>query len=347
MLSATPSQILFEITINDIVVEGLLQASIYSNNSFAADSFALTFAVGSLPLGDSAFWSSLTCGYVEVGATTRYMSSPTTIVTGMIDTVGIDLVNGTASIEGRDLSASLVDAFQQQDFVNQSASDIVATIAQNHGLGASVVPTLGYVGRYYADDYTRLSLGQFSRLRSDWDLVVQLARENTYDAFVTGRILNFTPVSNEFTDIYFIDKCNVSAMRIDRTLAIGNVPVIRMQSWNSQNVASYISNGVTSINSSDEASSTSAVQSYLFSGSNLTSQQVDQAATRYGAEISRLQRILTIQMPWDLVLTPRTAVCLATKASVLDGLYRIESIDRHYSVNAKSHQHLRASYVQL
>ena len=89
----------------------------------------------------------------------------------------------------------MIDAYRQQDFVNQTASEVVSSIAQYHGLTPVVTATSGSVGRYYGDGFTRLSLGQFSRIRSDWDLVVELARENGFDVFVQGATLYFQPAN--------------------------------------------------------------------------------------------------------------------------------------------------------
>ena len=130
--------------------------------------------MGAPPLRDTYYWSTLSAGYVDVFAENVLGSLQSSLIAGTIDMVYIDATRGTASIAGRDLSASLVDSYRQVDFVNQTASEVVAAIATRHGLEAVVTPTSGNTGRYFGEGYTRLSTGLFSRLRSDWDLVVQL-----------------------------------------------------------------------------------------------------------------------------------------------------------------------------
>jgi hypothetical protein len=280
------------IAINGVQIQGLLHASIATSNHFSADSFALTFAIGSPPLGDLNFWSSISTAYVEVSATGQFGLTSQVLVTGMLDTILIDPVHRTVAIEGRDLSSSMIDSYRQQDFVNQTASEVVETIARHRGLGAAVVPTSGSVGRYYSDGYTRLSLGQFSRVRSDWDLVVQLARENEFDVFVLGTTLFFQPSTSTLDAPIPIAAGNVKRIQVERTLAITPETSARVQSWNSQKMTSYDTYNSTGDASATQTAAMSGNQAFLFSSSNFTSQQVTDTARRYTAELGRLARTL-------------------------------------------------------
>jgi phage protein D len=244
------------------------------------------------------------------------------------------------SIEGRDLSASLVDSYRQSDFVNQTASEVVASIAAAHGLSAVVTPTFGNIGRYYGDGYTRLSTGQFSRLRSDWDLVVELARECEFDVFVVGRSLYFAR-SPTIPAVYIsITPAEVHAMRFERALAIASGAAARVQAWNSQAMTAYCSCAAAQTPAAGSAS-----QPYLFSASNLTSAQVEQSAARYTAEINRLRTTLLLEMPWNLALAPRTGVMLTGTGSLFDGPYMIQTVERHFSTISGSRQTVRAASI--
>jgi hypothetical protein len=207
-----------QVSLNGTLIEGLLHASIVASNCFSSDSYALTFAMGSSPLNDIAFWSSLSDAYIEIGIPVNNGPTSQSLISGMIDTVLVDPIRRTVAIEGRDLSSTLIDGYSQQDFVNQTASEVASTIALNHGLTPVVTSTSSNVGRYYGDGYTRLSLGQYSRLRSDWDLVVQLARENGFDVFVQGLSLFFQP-SASLDDIpIHIAFHDVKSIRFEQTL---------------------------------------------------------------------------------------------------------------------------------
>ncbi len=331
------------IVINGVQVQGLMHASITTTNCFSADSFALTLAIGQPPLGDIDFWGAISVAYVEIFSGTLSDMTSRVLITGMADSVLIDPILGTIAIEGRDLSASMIDSYRQQDFVNQTAAEVVATIAQYHGLGAAVEPTAGSVGRYYGDGYTRLSLGRFSRLRSDWDMVVQLARENSFDVYVLGTTLFFLPSARAPNTPVPLAVGDVQRVRIERRLSIAPNTTARVQSWNSQSMATYDSGNPAVSNGSEQFPSTPGNQAFLFSASNMTSQQVTDAANRYTAELTRLEKTLHIDMPWDFTLNPRTPILLYGTYSVLDATYKIDSIERHYNSKSGSIQIIRAA----
>jgi hypothetical protein len=334
------------IAVNGSPVQGLLHASLQATNCFSADTYALAFAMGPPPLGDITFWSSMTAGYVEVAASGDYGTTSLRLITGMIDAVVIDPIHGTVAIDGRDLSSSLIDSYRQQSFVNQTASEVVSVIARNHGLFPIVTPTTISVGRYYGDGYTRLSLGDFSRLRSDWDLLVELARENSFDVFVEGGSLFFQPSSVFRGTPVRITSFDVQGMRIERNLLLPSGTSARVHSWNSQNMASYASDyGAGSLDSAG-ISVTAGSQPYLFSASNLTPQQTSASAGRYATELGRLSTMLHLEMPWDVSLSPRMFILLDGVGAFIDGTYRIDGIDRHYNSTSGSTQSIRAALTE-
>ncbi len=230
------------VLINGMNVAGLLQASVTSTNRFSADSYSLSFVTGEPPLSSILWWSAISTGTVEIAAAPAPEPAFQNLITGTIDNIQMDPILGTVAIEGRDLSASLVDSYRQSDFVNQTASEIVATIANAHGLGAAVTPTTGNIGRYYGDGYTRLSTGQFTRLRSDWDLIVELARECEFDVYVAGQTLYFAPSTSIPAVFIPITPAEVQTMRFERALAIASGGAARVQAWNSQAMTVYDSN---------------------------------------------------------------------------------------------------------
>lgn len=321
---------------------GLLHASIVTTNCFSSDSYSLTFAMGPQPLGNLIFWSSLSSAYIEISATTGPEGVSQDLISGMIDTITIDPIRGTVAIEGRDLSSFLIDSYRQQDFVNQTASEVLEVIALYHGLTPVVTATSTSVGRYYGDGHTRLSLGQFSRLGSDWDLVVQLARENTFDVFVQGNKLFFQPATSAQEVPLRITLPEVKIIRFERNIATASKTKARVQSWNSQHMTSYASDGTDDRAGLSQEPAATPGQLYLFSASNFSSEQVTGSAARYATELSRLSTVLHIEMPWDLSLSPRRLLLMDQTGSQLDASYRIDNMERHYSTTSGSSQIIRA-----
>src|SRR3978361_2074926 len=225
--------------IDGMQILGLFRAAIARTNCFSADTFALTFVMGIEPLHDIKFWSAVSSAFVEVFITDRYRSDDLSLISGHVDNIFVNPVESVVAIEGRDLSSLMIDSYRQQDFVNQTASEIVSAIALQHGLAPTVVSTTGSVGRYYDDGYTKLSLGQFSRLRSDWDLVVQLARQNGFDPFVGGRSLFFRPTNIALNTVFPLSVRDVRSVRIERSLNIRKNTAAKVRSWDSQYMKAY------------------------------------------------------------------------------------------------------------
>ena len=329
-----------QVSVNDTPVPGLLQANITTTNYFSANSFSLTFVLTEISLAHLTSWVGPSAPFVTVADA----SSPilTELITGTADSLVIDPILRTIWIEGRDLSARLIDSYSQRDYVNQTASEIVETIAQDHGLIAQTTATSGNVGRYFGDGFTKLSLGQFSRMRSDWDLVAQLARELNFDTFVQGTTLVFQPAADASNVAVQICPGGVTAMRLERNLAIEPGAKVSVQSWNSQQMASYCAASSDTSLASSSGTTVATPQGYLFSRSNLTSSQTDVVKLQYSNEIGRLGTILHVDMPLNLDISARSLVLLQGTDTSFDGLYQIDSVERRYSSITGSNQTLRA-----
>ena len=318
MSTWTADKLSFQVLINGISVSGLLSASIVTTNCFSADTFSLSISMGSQSENNLAFWASIYSAYVEISVTSSGFPTFVSLMTGMIDTVHIDPIQKIVALEGRDLSATMIDAYRQQDFVNQTASEVVAAIANYHGLTPAVTPTTEIVGRYFSSGYTKLSLGQFSRVRSDWDFLVQLARENRFDVFVEGKTLYFQP-SAIFDGLPIVlSLTDAKRVRIERNLTVSQAIAADVQSWNSQGMASYRSNVSGNSVAVTQSPPVSGSSSFLFSASNFTSEQVQASANQYAEELGRLATIAHLDMPWDLTITPRASILLIGTATALD-----------------------------
>ena len=252
-----------------------------------------------------------------------YEPTSQTLISGMIDTINVDPIKGIVAVEGRDLSSTLIDLYRQQDFVNQTASEVASAVALYHGLVPAVTPTLSNVGRYFGDGNTRLSLGQFSRFRTDWDLVTISPRENAFDVFVQDTTLFFQPADAAAYMPVRLALRDVKTMRFEQTLTMASNATARVQSWNSQNMTSYDSSQPGGDSNEPTDPTATGDQPFLFAASNFTSQQVTDAAAQYTAELNRLGIALHIEMPWDLALSPRTIILIDETNSAFDTTYKL------------------------
>ena len=327
------------LSVDGIQIQGLMQASIYSTNSFACDTFSIIVSVGSTPLTDISFWAGIGAAKVELAAIQPDNSSTYDLIVGFIDTVHLDPLRATVVVEGRDLSAGLIDSYRQQDFVNQTAAEVVTAIAEHHGLLPVVTATVGNVGRYYGDGYTRLSLGQFSKLRSDWDVIVNLARDNGFDAYVIGQSLYFQPPAGLGRIPLQVRLEDVLSMRIERAVAPSLGYSASVRSWSSQDMAYYVSQPDPTTGSDTLGG---GVQPFLFTGANLTPSQVDIAAMHYSAEVQRLRTVLQFEMPWNPDVSPRSLILVTGTYSTLDTLYVVDSVERDYGSRTGTNQRVCA-----
>jgi hypothetical protein len=136
-------------------------------------------------------------------------------------------------VEGRDLSSRLVEATTRESFSNLSAAEIVSLLASRHGLTPNVFPTPDLVGRFFGNGHDQIMLGGYSRLLTEWDLVVYLAQYFGYDAYVEGTTLYFQPKG--FTKRAMrLALGDLSRLRVDRDLQISSSAAALVGSWNAQ-----------------------------------------------------------------------------------------------------------------
>ena len=93
---------------------------------------------------------------------------------GAVDSVSIDPTLGLVRLDGRDLTGSLIEARTQETFANRTSSEIAALLAGRHNLTPRVSSTTTPVGRYYQSEHDSITLSQFSRATTEWDLLVYL-----------------------------------------------------------------------------------------------------------------------------------------------------------------------------
>jgi len=327
--------------LNGKKIEGLMRASITCNNYFSCDCFSITVAAGA-GCGESLDQlMTLASGPVELRAGPADDCDAATLIYGTADRAVIDPVVGVFSAEGRDLSAALIDSYVQQDFVNQTASEVVATIAAQYGILAEVIPTFDNIGRYFADGYTRLSLGDFSRYRSNWDLIVQLAREQNFDVYMAGPTLYFGPSICVAADPVQVNLCDVISMQFQQNMRLNTPLGVAVQTWDSQQATA--SRGVASSAIAAVTSATGSGTSYLFTQPNLTAEQADAKAAMYIREVCRLGSQIRIQMPWNLNINPRRIISVAGSGTSFDGWYTVDFVERLFSTTSGAIQSVLAT----
>ena len=218
-----------QVVADGAAIGGVFEADVVSNNHFAADRFHLGIAVSADPAGAAGLMGRAG-QVVDVRVSLDDGAGFTSLVKGEVDQVRLDAIRGVLRVEGRDLSARLMETRTAEMFANRTAGDIARELAGRHGLAADVAQTSGLVGRGWMQGRERVGLGHHSRLPSEWDVLVALAGFEGVDVWVEGETLHFRrgvpagPV--------VLTPAAVSGLRLERSLTLaGDIEVV-VRSWN-------------------------------------------------------------------------------------------------------------------
>ncbi|MBV9756809.1 MAG: hypothetical protein JO047_07125 [Alphaproteobacteria bacterium] len=337
-----------QVLANGAPLTGVRDAEVSANSHYGASRFSLTIALGADPLWTAAYWSAQSSVILDVQVAFMPASAPAnsatwvSLILGAADTIEIELPQQLVRVHGRDLTAALLTARTQETFANQTSSEIVATIAARHNLTAAVTPTGGLAGRYYELEHDQLTLGQFSRASTEWDLMVFLAQQEGYDIFVEGSTLYFQPpTANPMSPdatlrpvATFNGPANLSELRMERCLALAGNIGVTVKSWNSRQGAAV----TQSAGAADAASG----QSYQLVRPNLLPDQATTLAQNWLGMLTQHERVITARMPGELTLTPRSVVALEGTGTAFDQVYYVDTLDRQIRFDGGFVQRMRA-----
>lgn len=344
-----PSSVRFprlSVLANGAPVAGAIEAQVFANNHYAADRFSVSVALDAAP-GGAAFWAGTPDILLDVRMSLDGLAFAS-LVRGAVDLVDIDPIHGVLHAEGRDLTAALIETRTQETFSNRTASEIVQLFAERHNLTAEVTETRTPVGRYYQDEHDRITLNQFSRATTEWDLLVFLAQQEGFDVFVSGTTLHFQPPAG--ADIALtLSPDAVIDLRLERALTLARDIEVTVKSWNSRQQNAFTQTarahgrgaGGGLGGAGQGGGHAGAPQRYVFVRPNLTSDQALQLAQQKLAELTRHERVINVAMPGELTLTPRSLITLAGTGTDFDQTYHVDTIERRLHVEAGFTQHLR------
>lgn len=318
------------------VLPGLIGASVTTNSYYHAGSFALLFAASA----QAGMWWDREPPWVLDTQLSTDGASFTTMITGEVDEIEYDPAAGTVHMTGRDFIAAMIESKTQETFQNQTSSQIVQTIAARHGLTADVTATTTLAGTFYQQDHTRLSQGSFTRVRTEWDILVYLAQQEGFDLWVQGRTIYFQPqrtqTSPDFTVAFVgtdLVAANVERATFSRAYTLAKDIEVEVISWNSR-TARQIKRTARAIKAKvaavQPASNQVGVQTqrYVFRRPNLTGDQAQQYAQTMLEQISRHERNASFEMVGELTLTPRSQIAVTGTGTTFDQTYWVDSIER-------------------
>ena len=300
-------------------------------------------------LGDNsaATWCATPEMLVDMQMSLDAGSGWTSLLQGRVDTVIFDPIAGTVQLTGRDLTAGLIEARTQEEFSNQTASEIARLLAARHNLDADIVDTSTIVGRYWEREHDRITLNQFARATTEWDLLVTLAQREGFDLWVSGNLLHFRPSQSLPASGYTLrpvatdaGPANITSLRLERSLTLARDIEVTVKSWNSRQKAAFLQTA-RSATAGERRHATPLRYAYVIA--NLTPDEALKIAQSKLAELSRREHILVVELPGELAMRPRMQIRLDATRTEFDQSYWIDEIERRMDFRSGFTQRIRAS----
>lgn len=298
------------------VLPGAASAEVNSNNHLSADRFRVRFAARGLDPADLSGRLD-----VQVGLDGGWSS----LLLGTADSVHFDPIRGTLDVEGRDLSAALVEARVDETFANRTSSEVAELLAARHGLAADVTATSVTIGRLYGSERERLTMGQFARAATEWDLLAALAGQEGFDLFMDGPRLHFGPPDG--TDPVVLPVGGCVSIEMEHRLALADVQV-QVRSWGTR--------------AGTAVSATAGVGSRRHGvvRPNLLQDEAQRLAQRTLADLQRHEWGAHVVMPGELALTARSRVQVLGAGAGWDQVFAVAEISRQLDVRRGFSQRL-------
>lgn len=336
------------VRINGAPVDGWVSWEVSQNTYYEADTFRVSFAVGGMGtltaqpfLEQRELFVEVLAGFPADPAQVN-ASDLSSLIYGRVDEVEFEPVHNLLTLTGRDLTAAFIDARTDEEWQNQTSSEIAAVLASRHGLRPVVTVTTTKVGTYYKRDQVRMQAN-----RSEWDMLAMLAREEGFICFVTGQELHFEP-DTAAGDPYVIrwrpadansgaPQAPVMDLSFSRSLTVakGVSVVVRSSSTISKIavIESYPSKGKGV--QAGAASPFGSVQTYYFTlPANASPVDCQAFAAKKHAEISAHEMRLHARLPGDNVLSTRTQLQIIGTGTMFDQSYFPSEISRSMSIEA-------------
>lgn len=294
-------------------VPGVMCADVVSNNHLAADRFSLRVAAGAGGL------AMLVAPGVRLRVEAGLAGVWTGLVTGEADSVSLDPVHGVIDVEGRDLSALFIDSRVDETFANRTSTEIAGLLAGRHGLQVSGTTTSTLVGRYFQSEHDRLTMGQFAKAMSEWDLLAYLAGREGLGLFVEGETLRFGETADR--SVHVLQPADCMSLQLERGLGMARTIEVTVRSWDQR--------GGQAVVQTVQGGGSGRVWRHGIVRPNLPAEEAQRLAERTLADLVRHEWTAWATMPGELSLTARRQVAIEGTGTDWDRLYGIDTIRRH------------------
>jgi phage protein D len=335
----------------------LVSFEVQNNRFFTADSFNVVLAlVERDPERGLPFWSDQGADgnmQVELFASLSDEQQPDqSLLAGRVDELRLDLARRTVTLIGRDHTADLIEAKIAEKFQNQTASQIVETLASRYGLTARATATSTLAGTYYKHEHANLN-----DETTAWNLITYLAEREGFDAYVKGKelyfgpppeagkapvwVLQYEPSEGEGS----VARAPATSIQFTRGLTASREVVVKVISWGRTK-----KKAITGTSRSQRSARTTTGQfaraaTHTFRVAGLDQEQADREAERLHREITRNMRSFDAEIPGDPRLGIDTIVRVRGTGGSFDADYHLDELIRGFSRTQGLEMRLRGRNV--
>lgn len=321
----------FRVLADGALLEGVFEIKVVSTDHFSPSHFQIRTVRGSSFNGCRDCLSIRDDAFLEVQVSMNESAGFSSLVSGRGDTLCYDHLTRSIRIEGRDLAALLQDNAANDVFSNLTSSEIATTLALRRGLIPLAVPTTVLAGRYYHNDTSQLAYNQFNRASTEWDMLAFLARCESFELFVSGRVLYFQPNLVISKPAVVLNPDDLMELRLRRRLRMSGDISVTVRSWNSKQNEASVQTAIsrrTDLSGIFSSIWSTGTMHYSLVQPNLSESEAARIALSRVDELARHEVGVEILMPGELTLGPRSLIALQGTNSVFDQLYQVDSIER-------------------
>jgi phage protein D len=305
------------VLVNGTPALGVTEISVSSDSYLSASRFRLT---SSLSATGYAFWAQVP---LQIDIRLSVDGGWVDLLLGTADKISVNTGPNEIVVDGRDLTAGMIDSQLQQSFENQTSSDIANAIASRHNLTPNVTATASLIGRDFQNDYVRTLLGQHASNMTEWDLLVRLAEREGFDVWVSQSTLNFVPQTQDPAPIPLTPRDCVS-LHLEKSCLLSAGIAVNVKSWDCR--GSQIISQQANVEGTG-----SGPANYTFVRPNLNAQAAQSYANRMAGMINQRSRTVSADMPGEVTIMPRRGLALSNTGTDFDGIYVVTSVERHVS----------------
>lgn len=266
------------------------------------------------------------------------------VLVGDADYIEEEWQTKIATISGRDYTARFIDENTTEKYPAYTSSQIIALLAEKHGLKTNITETSTPVGSYYNEQYSKMVASA-----SEWDLMMFLAQREHFNLYLDGDTVVFKP-QEDSKNYYIIEwkevtknvyESNSIRMRFKRNYTIANDLAVVVHGYDLYTQKKY----TETARRRHSPTRGQKRQKYIASVSGITQEQAAQMAQNMALELSLHEKTLSVELSGDLILTPQSIIKVTGFSSRWDQLYYPVTINRRISyeggfsmsVEAKNH----------